>query len=154
MAGIKIIAENRKARFNYSLEESLEVGMVLTGSELKSLRAGDCQLKDSYVVIQNSELYLINAHISPYKASSYNNHEPERKRKLLAHKAEIEKLDHKTTASAYTIVPTKIYFKRGRVKLEIALAKGKKQHDKRQSIKQSDAKKDIARAMKKNRNDS
>ena len=151
MAGIKIIADNRKARFNYTLEDTFEVGMVLTGSEVKSLRDGACQLKDSYVVIQGSELYLINAHISPYKASSYNNHTPERKRKLLAHKAEIEKLEHKTVASAYTIVPTKIYFKRGRVKLEIALAKGKKLHDKRQSIKKSDAKRDIDRALKKSR---
>ncbi|MEC9283506.1 MAG: SsrA-binding protein SmpB [Bdellovibrionota bacterium] len=152
MAGIKIISDNRKARFNYTLEDTLEVGMVLTGSEVKSLRDGACQLKDSYIVIQNQELYLVNAHISTYQASSYNNHEPERKRKLLAHKDEIEKLEHKTVASAYTIVPTKIYFKRGRVKLEIALAKGKKLHDKRQSIKKSDAKRDIDRALKKSRN--
>ena len=151
MAGIKIISDNRKARFNCTLEDTLEVGMVLTGSEVKSLRDGACQLKDSYIVIQNQELYLVNAHISTYQASSYNNHEPERKRKLLAHKDEIEKLEHKTVASSYTIVPTKIYFKRGRVKLEIALAKGKKLHDKRQSIKKSDAKRDIDRALKKSR---
>lgn len=149
MAGIKIISDNKKARFNYTLEDTLEVGMVLTGSEVKSLRDGACQLKDSYIIIQNDELFLVNAHISHFKASSYNNHEPERKRKLLAHRSEIERLDHKVTASAYTIVPTKIYFKKGRVKLEIALAKGKKQHDKRQSLKSSDAKREIDRAMKK-----
>lgn len=151
MAGIKIISDNKKARHNYTLEDTLEVGMVLQGSEVKSLREGACQLKDSYVIIQNGELFLINSHISHFKASSYNNHSPERKRKLLAHRNEIEKLDHKITASAYTLVPTKIYFKKGRVKLEIALAKGKKQHDKRQSLKQADAKREIDRTLKKSR---
>lgn len=151
MAGIKIISDNKKARFNYTIEDTLEVGMVLLGSEIKSLREGACQLKDSYVIIQNAELFLINSHISQFKASSYNNHEPERKRKLLAHKAEIEKIDHKVTASSYTLVPTKIYFKKGRVKLEIALARGKKQHDKRQSIKNADAKREIDRSLKHSR---
>jgi SsrA-binding protein len=149
MAGIKIISDNKKARFNYTLEDTLEVGMELQGSEVKSLREGACQLKDSYVIIQKGELFLVNAHISQFKASSYNNHEPERKRRLLAHKHEIERLDHKVTASAYTLVPTKIYFKKGRVKLEIALAKGKKQHDKRQSIKDASAKRELARTLKK-----
>ncbi|MGE3972940.1 MAG: SsrA-binding protein SmpB [Bdellovibrionales bacterium] len=136
--GIKIVTENRKARHDYMIMDKHEAGMVLTGSEVKSLRAGQCQLKDSYVVFQNGEMYLQNAHISEYKASSYNNHTPERKRKLLMHVQEIRKLDSKTQEKGLTLIPLKVYFKNGRAKVEIALAKGKKAHDKRESIKSRD----------------
>lgn len=149
MSGIKIISDNKKSRFEYHIVDTFEVGMVLQGSEVKSLRDGACNLKDSYVIVQNSELYLVNAHISPFKASSYNNHEPERKRKLLAHKYQIERFEKDVTVSGLTLIPTKIYFKKGRVKLEIGLGKGKKIHDKRQSIKEKDSKREIARSMKK-----
>ncbi|MFK8138863.1 MAG: SsrA-binding protein SmpB [Bdellovibrionales bacterium] len=148
MAGIKIIFNNKQARFNYQIEDTLEVGIVLTGSEVKSLRNGAVQLKDSYVIVQRGELFLIKSHISPYKDSSYNNHEPERKRKLLAHAHEIERLEHKITAAGMSLVATKIYFKKGIIKLELGLGKGKNLHDKRQSLKQKDAKREIARSLK------
>lgn len=149
MSGIKIIAENRKARFDYNLIETIEAGIVLTGSEVKSLRNGQCNLKDSYVSFQGEEAFLQNAHISVYKASSYNNHSPERLRKLLLHKQELEKLYAQVREKGYSLIPTKIYFKRGKVKLEIALAKGKKVADKRESIKKKEAQREMARSLKK-----
>jgi SsrA-binding protein len=148
---IKIIHNNKKAGHDYQILEKLEVGMVLTGSEIKSLRAGSCNLKDAFVTIENGELFLHKAHISEYKQSNRQNHLPERKRKLLAHRIEIERLDRKATASGFTIVATKIYLKGGRAKLEIALAKGKKAHDKRDSIKKRDAGREISRTLRKNR---
>jgi SsrA-binding protein len=137
-SGIKIVTENRKVWHDYTVLDKYEAGMVLTGSEVKSLRNGQCQLKDSYVVFQNGEMYLQNAHISVYKASSYNNHAPERKRKLLMHAHEVRKLDSQTQEKGLTLVPLKVYFKNGRAKVEIALVKGKKQHDKRDAIKTRD----------------
>ncbi|MCB0347621.1 MAG: SsrA-binding protein SmpB [Bdellovibrionales bacterium] len=148
---IKIIHHNKKASHDYQLLEKLEVGMVLTGSEIKSIRGGSCNLKDAYVLIERGELYLHKAHISTYKESTHNNHAPERKRKLLAHKIEIERLDRKATASGLTIVATKIYLKNGRAKLEIALAKGKKAHDKRAAIKKRDVGREISQTLRKNR---
>ena len=126
--GIKIVTENRKARFDYSILEKFEAGMALKGSEVKSLRDGQAQLKDSYIVFHRGEMYLQNAHISPYKPSSYNNHEPERKRKLLMKRAEINKLDAQVQEKGLAIVPLKIYFSKGVAKIEIALVRGKKQH--------------------------
>lgn len=148
---IKIIHHNKKASHDYQLLEKLEVGMVLTGSEIKSIRNGSCNLKDAYVVIERGELYLHKAHISMYKESTHNNHAPERKRKLLAHKTEIDRLDRKATASGLTIVATKIYLKGGRAKLEIALAKGKKAHDKRAAIKKRDVGREISQTLRKSR---
>jgi len=141
--GIKIVTENRKARFDYSILETFEAGMVLRGSEVKSLRNGGCQLKDSYVVFQNTELYLQNAHISIYTASAHHNHAPERKRKLLMHRKEIERLASRVQEKGLSLIPLKVYFKEGKAKVEIALAKGKKRFDKRESIKS----KDVAREL-------
>jgi len=149
--GIKIIANNKKARFDYTLVETFEAGLSLRGSEVKSLRDGSCNLKDSYISFKGHEAFLQKAHISEFKASSYNNHEPERNRKLLLHKTELNKIYANMREKGYSCVPLKIYFKGGRVKLEIALVKGKKQHDKRQDIKEKSAKRDIQRQLKRHR---
>lgn len=148
---IKIIHHNKKAKHDYILSDPLEVGIQLLGSEVKSLREGACNLKDSYITIDNNQLFLNKAHISEYKQSSYNNHIPERKRKLLAHREEINKLDKKIKQSGFTIVPLKIYFKKGICKLEIYLAKGKNVRDKRQTLKKQDANRELSRALRKNR---
>ena len=147
--GIKIIADNRKARFDFEVIEKFEAGLVLTGSEVKSLRNGQCALKDSYISFRDHEAFLQNAHISIYTASSYNNHAPERLRKLLMHRVELDRIFKKMREKSLTCVPLKIYFKNGKVKLEIALAKGKSKSDKRSSIKEKDAKREIQRSMKK-----
>ena len=149
--GIKIIAENRKARFDYQVLEDFEAGLVLKGSELKSLREGQCQLKDSYISFVGDEAFLQNAHISVYKASSYNNHEPERLRKLLMHRVELERIYAKMREKGLSCIPLKIYFKKGRVKLQIALARGKKNIDKRNTIKDREANKKIHQQLKKSR---
>ena len=149
--GIKIIADNRKAYFNYEILEKFEAGMVLMGSEVKSLREGNLTLKDAYVSFRNGEAFLQNAHISEYQASSYNNHPPERLRKLLMHKAEIEKIMGRVQEKSLTCVQLKMYFKGGRIKLEIGLGKGKKQYDKRQSVKEKESKRDLQRTLKHNR---
>lgn len=149
-SGIKIIHQNKKAWHDYQILENLEVGIVLTGSEIKSIRNGAIQLKDSFVSIDNGELFLHKAHISEYKDSSYNNHKPERKRKLLANRQEIDKLYKKINEKGFTLIPLKVYFKSGLCKIEIAVAKGKQKGDKRESLKQKDAKREIDRSMKKN----
>lgn len=148
---IKIIAENKKARFDFILLESFEAGLVLTGSEVKSLRNNQVQLKDSYVILKGHEAFLQNAHISVYNASSYNNHEPERLRKLLLNRSELATIQEGMTEKGLTCVPVKIYFKRGKAKIEVALAKGKKKGDKRESTKTKESKREIDRAMKKSR---
>ncbi len=148
---IRIIADNRKARFDYEILETFEAGMALTGSEVKSIRNKQVQLKDSYVSFIGDEAFLQNAHISEYKASSYNNHAPERLRKLLLHRRELEKIYGALREKGLSCVPLKIYFKNGRIKLEIALAKGKKQHDKRESIKRKDATRELKQQMKHSR---
>ena len=146
-SSIKIIANNRKARFNFHLLESFEAGLVLTGTEVKALRAGRLSFGDSYCKIDHrGELYLIDAHIGQYAQGNKNNHEPLRDRKLLMHGREIHRLIGKVREKGLTLVPTKAYFKRGRAKLEFALAKGKKQYDKREAIKQRDADRDLRRA--------
>ncbi|MCB0412327.1 MAG: SsrA-binding protein SmpB [Bdellovibrionales bacterium] len=148
---IKIIADNKKARFDYHIVETFEAGMALTGSEVKSLRAGSVNLKDSYIAFKGHEAYLQNAHISVYSASSYNNHEPERLRKLLLHKHELDKLSGQVQAKGLTVVPLKIYFKKGRVKLEIALVKGKDKGDKRESIKKREVNRELQRSVRRDR---
>jgi SsrA-binding protein len=146
---IKIIAENRKARHNYHISDVFEAGLVLTGSEVKSLRGGQCTLSDSYVAFQGTEAFLQKAHIPPYKASSYNNHEPERLRKLLLKQNELNKINVAITQKGLTCVPLKIYFKEGWAKVEIGLGKGKKQYDKRQDIKSRDASRQLSRTLRK-----
>lgn len=148
---IKIITDNKKARFDYEILETYEAGLVLTGSEVKSLRLGDCSLKDSYVAFRGHEAYLQKAHISVYRASSYNNHEPERLRKLLLNHHELGKIFAAITEKGLTCVPLKMYFKKGMAKVEIALARGKKKGDKRQSIKNREADREIQRSMRKSR---
>ena len=148
---ILIIQENKQARFDYFISETYEAGMVLTGSEVKSLRLKSIQFKDSYIAFKNNEAFLQNAHISEYKASSYNNHSPERLRKLLLHDYELNKIFSSIKEKGLTCVPLKIYFKNGKVKLEIGLAKGKKNHDKRESIKKRDVDLQLRQAKSYNR---
>jgi len=146
---IKNITNNKKAFFDYEIIEKYEAGMVLTGSEVKAIREGRINLKDSFIDIKDGEAFLIGSHISPYSNASYNNHEPERKRKLLLHKREITKMDTKVKAKGVTIVPLRMFFTdKGRVKIEIALAKGKRVHDKKSRIIEEDIKRDMARELK------
>jgi len=148
---IKIIAENRKARFNFIIGETFEAGIALTGSEVKSLRAQSCQLQDAYVGFQGAIPVLFRAHISLYKASSYNNHEAERIRKLLLNKREIAKIQAAIEEKGMSCVPLKLYFSKGFVKVEIALAKGKNKGDKRNTVKTRDANREISRSIKHSR---
>jgi len=146
--GIKLIAQNRKARHDYFLEEDLEAGISLAGTEVKSLRAGNVNFRDSYALIRNEEVFIVGLYIGPYDKGNINNKDPERDRKLLLHKSEIRKLIGKTEQKGYSIIPTKIYFKRNKVKLVIALGKGKKLYDKRHSIAERDAQREIDKKMK------
>lgn len=146
--GIKIIIDNKKASFEYHFLEKFEAGIVLTGSEVKSLRDGKANLGDSYAHFKNGELFLLHCHISPYAPAAGLNHEPLRPRKLLLHAKQIEKLFGQLREKGLTLVPTKVYFKEGRVKVELALAKGKKLFDKRESIKRKEARRTMGRAMK------
>lgn len=143
---ILIIQENRSARHDYHIVETFEAGLVLTGSEVKSIRARSVQLKDAYISFKGDEAFLQNAHISEYKSSSYNNHQPERLRKILLHRDELNKIYGALREKGLTCVPLKIYFKKGRVKVEIALVKGKKTHDKREAIKKRDVDNQIRRS--------
>jgi SsrA-binding protein len=151
MTNILIISENRKARHDYSLVKTFEAGLVLTGSEVKSIREKKVQLKDSYILFKGQEAYWMKGHISEYKASSYNNHTPERSRKLLLNRSELNHLRGAIEQKGMTCVPLKIYFKGGVAKLEIALVEGKDKGDKRQDLKAKDAKREIERVMKKSR---
>jgi len=130
--GLKIITLNRKASFNYFFEDLIEAGIVLRGSEIKSIRKGKVNISDSYAIEKNGEIVLINSHIASYKEASYSNHKPLDERKLLLKKKEISKLIGRTQRDGFTLVPTKMYFKKGKAKIEIAVAKGKKHYDKRQ----------------------
>ncbi|BAU65819.1 SsrA-binding protein [Stanieria sp. NIES-3757] len=148
-AGIKIISDNRQARFLYEILETYEAGIQLTGTEVKSIREGKANLKDGYALIRNGEAWLINVHISPYQASGqYFNHEPRRTRKLLLHRKEISKLIGQVEQKGLTLVPLKLYFKNGWIKVSIGLAKGKKLHDKRETMKRRQDQREIERAMK------
>ena len=148
--GQKIICLNRKASFNYFFVELLEAGIVLKGSEVKSLRDGKGSIADSYAVDNNGELYLINSHIPLYRQSSYNNHDPKGDRKLLLNKKEINKLIGRINQEGLTLIPTKLYFLKGKVKVEIAVAKGKKLYDKRQQKKTREWNREKARLLSKN----
>ncbi len=148
-SGLKIISNNRKARFNYFFSEFYEAGIVLFGSEIKSLRQGKVNISESYAFDNKGEMYLVNSHIPSYKESSYNNHEPNRNRKLLLNKKEINKLIGKINKEGFTLIPTKLYFRKGKAKIEIAVAKGKKHYDKRQVKKRRDWNREKARYFRK-----
>ena len=148
---VKVVAVNRKASHTYELLERYEAGVVLQGTEVKSAREGRVNLKDSYAAPREGELYLVSAHISPYTHGTHENHDPERPRKLLLHARELRRLIGKITERGLTLVPTRMYFKNGRLKVEIALARGKRQHDKRAAAKERDQKRDIEAALKERR---
>ena len=148
-SGLKIISNNRKARFNYFFLEFYEAGIVLHGSEVKSLRSGKANISEAYAFDNKGEIYLVNSHIPSYKESSYNDHLPNRNRKLLLNKKEINKLIGKINEDGFSLIPTKIYFKKGKAKIEIAVAKGKKQYDKRHSKKTKDWNREKARYFRK-----
>lgn len=144
---IKVVAENRKARHDYFIEDTYEAGLVLTGTEVKSLRAGQCNLRDSYVEIRAGEAALVNSHIAPYREGNRFNHDPLRPRKLLLHKVEIRRLEQRVREKGYTLVPLRVYFAGPRAKVEVALAKGKHTYDKRRDIAERDARRAIERAL-------
>lgn len=144
----KIIAQNKKAFHDYAIEERFEAGIVLKGTEIKSIRAGRVNLKDSFARIEKGEVFLYNMHISPYEQGNRYNHDPLRTRKLLLHKSEINKLIGKTKESGYSLIPLKIYIKNGFAKVELALAKGKKKYDKREDLKKKAAQREIERAFR------
>lgn len=146
---IKIVTKNRKAWHDYSIEEEIEAGMVLLGTEVKSLRAGRANLKDAYGRIDKGELFIHQMHISPYPFAYYDNHDPLRPRKLLLHKSELKRLEAKIREKGISVIPLKIYFKRGKAKVTIGLARGKRKYDKRQSIKEREMKRELDRANKK-----
>ena len=143
-----LLADNRKARHDYEILETLEAGMALLGTEVKAIREGRVNLRDSYAVVEKGEVWALNIHISPYSHRGYADHEPLRKRKLLLHKAEIRKLIGRTVEKGLTLVPLRMYFTRGKVKMTVGLARGKKAHDKRDSIKQREADRETRAAVK------
>ena len=147
--GLKIISYNRKASFNYFFKELIEAGIVLKGSEIKSVRSGKVNIADSYGVEKDGEIFLVNSHIPQYKQASYSNHNPYSERKLLLSRKEINKLTGRINEDGFSLVPTKMYFKKGIAKIEIALAKGKKMHDKRQTKKTRDWIREKARYFRK-----
>ena len=147
-----LICKNKKAFFNYQIEETYEAGIVLTGTEVKSCRQGQANLKDSYARVKNGEVFLYDVHISPYSHAGYSQHEPLRIRKLLFHKQEIKRLLGKTKEQGYAFIPLKLYFRNGKVKVEMALAKGKKLYDKREDIKKKDLRREaVSELRRKNR---
>ena len=148
---IQRIVQNRKARHLYHILETVEAGLVLTGTEVKSLRAGKANLVDSYAMVDRGEVWLMNLHISPYEQGNQFNHEPKRKRKLLLHRRDIRRLIGKTREKGLTLVPISLYFKKGWAKVELALARGKKLHDKREDVAKRDADREMARAMSRKR---
>jgi len=148
-SGLKIICNNRKAKFNYFFNDFFEAGIALKGSEVKSLRDGKANISEAYAIDEQGEIFLLNSHIPSYKESSYNNHDPKRNRKLLLNKREINKLIGKVNREGYTLIPTKLYFNKGRAKIEIAVAKGKRHYDKRQVKKKRDWNREKARFFRK-----
>ncbi len=145
---IKIVAENRKARHSYFIEDTYEAGMVLLGTEVKSLRLGRVNLKDSYARIKKGEVFIHQMHIAPYPFAYYDNHDPLRKRKLLLHKNEIKKLYGKVNEKGFSLIPLRVYFQNGKAKLTIALARGKRKYDKRETIRRRDRQRDLERSKK------
>ncbi len=150
-SGSRIIAENRKARHDYHLLEAFEAGIVLTGTEVKAIREGRVNLRDSVARVEDGEVYVQNMHISAYSHRGYADHDATRRRKLLLHKAEIRKLIGKTVERGMTLVPVRMYFKKGRVKVEICLAKGKKEHDRRETIRRRETERESRAAIKERR---
>jgi len=146
-SGRTLIAQNRKARHDYTIEDVYEAGVMLTGTEVKSLRLGRASLVDGFATIDDGEIFLRNVHIPEYEQGSWTNHEPRRTRKLLLHREEIQRLIGKTQASGLTLVPLSIYFSQGKVKVELALARGKRSYDKRQDLARKDADREVARAL-------
>ncbi len=146
-AAVKVIANNKKARHDYHIEDTIEAGIVLTGSEIKSVRAGQVNLRDSYATVRNGELWLLNAHISPYKQATHENHEPKRERKLLVHRREINRLTGKLYEKGLTLVPLRMYLRDSWAKVELGLARGKKMYDKRQTLREKDDRRRIDRAL-------
>ena len=146
MAGHKVVATNRKARFNYEILDTFEAGIVLLGSEVKSLRAGNVQLKDSYASIRTGEVWLENTHIAPYSFAENGGHDPERPRKLLLHRREIDRLFGRIREEGLTLVPLQLYFTEGKAKVELGLARGKRPHDKRRSIVERQQQREMSRA--------
>jgi SsrA-binding protein len=144
----KVISTNRKARHDYHIEESYEAGIVLTGTEVKSVRGARVNLKDSYARVENGEIFLYNMHVSPYEQGNRFNHDPMRIRKLLMHRIEISRLSGKIKEKGYSLIPLKIYLKKGRIKLELGLARGKKLYDKRRDIAERDSKREMERAFR------
>jgi len=147
---IKIIANNKKARHDYEISGEIEAGIVLVGTEVKSIRQGKVNLKDAYADIKNGEVFLKQMHITPYQNAHYDNHDPLRSRKLLLHNREIKKITSKVAERGFTIVPLKVYFKNGKIKVQIALARGKKLYDKRDTIKKRDVQRELDRYKKEN----
>jgi len=145
--GQNVVATNRKARHDYLIEDTFEAGLVLTGTEVKSLRAGRASLVDGYAFIEGGEAWLDAVHIPEYSGGNWNNHPPRRKRKLLLHKAQILKISHKVAPGGYTIIPLQLYFSDGKAKVEIAIAKGKREYDKRQTLREREATREAARAI-------
>ena len=145
---IKVIATNRKARHEYHFDDTFEAGLVLMGSEIKSIRAGQVSLQEGFVLFEEGEAWLVNVHIAQYNPASRQNHDPRRRRKLLLHRRQIDRLNSRVREKGYTVIPTKLYLKDGRAKVEIALARGKKLYDKRQTIAKRDSKRQVERALK------
>ena len=151
--GRKLLASNRRARFNYTVDETLECGIELQGTEVKSMKEGKFSFSDSYAKIETGELWLVGLHITPYKFGNIHNHDPERPRKLLAHRKEIKRLGRKVGERGLTLVPLSFYLKSGLVKLELGVCRGKKTVDKRQAVKEREGKRDVARALANRRRD-
>ncbi len=148
---VKVVASNRRARRNYTVVETLEAGLLLVGSEVKSLREGRLDLKDSYALVKGGEAYLVGAYIAPYEFARDGGHEPERERKLLLHRREIDRMEGQIAEKGLTLVPLQVYFKEGKAKVELGLAKGKTSYDKRETLRERDADREIERAMKSRR---
>jgi len=144
---VKVVASNRRARRNYTVVETLEAGLLLVGSEVKSLREGRVDLKDSYALVKGGEAYLVGAYIAPYEFARDGGHEPERERKLLLHRREIDRMEGQIAEKGLTLVPLQVYFKEGKAKVELGLAKGKTSYDKRETLRERDADREIERAM-------
>jgi SsrA-binding protein len=148
MGPVKIVARNRKAAHDYHLEQHIEAGLVLKGTEIKSIRAGRVNLSEGFVQAKQGELWLLNVHIAPYEQAGRSGHEPRRPRKLLLHRREIDRLSERARERGMTMVPTRLYLKDGRAKVEIALARGKRQYDKREALAKRSAERDIERALR------
>lgn len=146
--GIQVVAKNKRARFDYTVDETLEAGLALLGSEVKSLRAGTVNLSDAYAIPRGDELYLVNAHIGPYKPSAAFPHEPTRSRKLLLHRQELDRWVAKVRERGYSIIPLMLYFKGGRAKVELGLCRGKTHEDRREDIKQRETRREMERAIR------